>query len=849
MKRRKSDLLVLLVALAFCAATIALAGASYLSQRDKLHDEQRLALEREATRLSLTVEQRMSALNLAMTAIANHVAQLYQSPGASPLGQIRPFLLEIARDLPSFRTIAVIDPSGRIRDDLRPDQASPGVDVSDQPYFLVHADNPQAGLFMSDPVVSEAKGAWTWDFSLAVRDPGGRLLAVVAASIDKRYFAPILKGPRLSDELERVLLHRDGTVLQAAHSLEPKIGLRLADDALIVSASGQGSVSSSHSARGPFGREGVLTVVTGSPAWPLFVMTLQDPAALDGQISSMFWLTLLVAGAVCLMVLTIAFLQLWHSRERAHAEAAFRENEARLKKAQEIASIGSWTWYLDDDGMINVSDEYLRIIGFPRDRPPTQQADFNLHIHPEDRDRATAIFDNAVATPSDYEAEYRFIRPDGEVRHLFELGELMYDDAGQPVGHAGTIQDITESRRAEQQLRQAQKMEAVGQLTGGVAHDFNNLLAVILDNSEILQETLSDDDGKRRKLLEAVLRAAERGADLTQRLLAFSRKQTLDPQAVDLNSSVAGMSEILRRTLGETIEIETEAAPDLWPCEVDPGQLENALLNLAVNARDAMPDGGRLTIETANALIEQDQLELEAEIAPGAYLLLTVTDTGIGMAPEILEHVFEPFFTTKDVGRGSGLGLPMVYGFAKQSGGHVTVSSEPGSGTTVKLYLPRSDRDRDRADRLGTQSEPRARGEVVLVVEDDLDVRTLSMALLDSLGYRVLEAGDGASATRALDEAAHIDLLLTDVVLPGGMSGTAVAREAAQRHPAIKVLYMSGYAAESMARHGKPDRGVLLLQKPFRRGELAHKVRQALDRPQDVSPPAAHDLPGSAASA
>ena len=428
----------------------------------------------------------------------------------------------------------------------------------------------------------------------------------------------------------------------------------------------------------------------------------------------------------------------------------------------------------------------------------------------------------------------------GSIRYSLSAKFPLKDESGGIIGICSLTSDITEVKQAEERLRQAQKMEAVGQLTGGVAHDFNNLLAVILGNMEYLADRLGGDD----RHVRAVTHAAARGAELTERLLAFSRRQPLRPRATDLSDLVAGMSELLARTLGETIELTVRNAPDLWPVLADPGQIENALLNLALNARDAMPDGGNLSIRTTNATLDEPRPGLEARA--GDYVVLTVTDTGAGMSPGILERAFEPFFTTKDVGEGSGLGLSMVYGFAQQSGGFVSIESEADRGTTVRLYLPRAEGEAPRAAPESWAAEPpRARGETVLVLEDALDVRELAVAMLEDLGYSVLAACDAEAAAKTMAESSGaessgaersgaersgIDLLLTDVALPGGKSGPDFADEAKRRWPGLKVLFMSGYPAEALAHQGKLGEDIPLLSKPFRKVELAHWVREELDR-------------------
>jgi nitrogen-specific signal transduction histidine kinase/CheY-like chemotaxis protein len=387
--------------------------------------------------------------------------------------------------------------------------------------------------------------------------------------------------------------------------------------------------------------------------------------------------------------------------------------------------------------------------------------------------------------------------------------------------------DVTGQREAEAQLLQAQKMEAVGQLTGGVAHDFNNLLTVIIGGLDL---ALSRAPSDMRATLDGPLRAAERGASLVQRLLAYSRKQALAPAELDLNTLAAGMVDLLRRTLGEDVEIELKLFPQVWAAMADRGQVENAILNLAVNARDAMPHGGKLTIETANVDLDADYSATNEDVMPGAYVMLAVTDTGTGMAADVVERAFEPFFTTKEIGKGSGLGLSMVYGFAKQSGGHVKIYSEVCHGTTVRLYLPRHVAAGSLAATPATAAADHpSGGETIVVVEDDPLVRRLAVTQLRELGYRVLEAADGPEAQSILQGEEHIDLLFTDVVMPGGMTGRQLSDAAKARRPHLKTLFTSGYTQDSIIHQGKLDADVQFLAKPYKKQELALKLRAVLD--------------------
>jgi len=416
----------------------------------------------------------------------------------------------------------------------------------------------------------------------------------------------------------------------------------------------------------------------------------------------------------------------------------------------------------------------------------------------------------------------------GEYAIELEIAPV-FDRNGRCTHFVAIERDITERLALEAQLRQSQRLESVGQLTGGLAHDFNNLLTVVLGNADLLYDALAQDD-VRRPLAEMIVGAAEKGAQLTQRLLAFSRRQALDPKIVDINQLLHGMHGLLLRTLGEHIEIAVVAAEALARASVDPGQLESAILNLCLNARDAMPAGGRLTIETANMLLDAKYAANHSEVRAGRYVMLAVSDTGVGISAQDLPRVFEPFFTTKETGKGTGLGLAMVYGFIKQSGGHVSIYSERGQGTSVKMYLPSTDAEQETSS-LPVEAELTGGSEGILLVEDDPMVRSFAKKELVSLGYRVVEAANALTALDLLRGSEVFDLLFTDVVMPGGMSGKQLADEALKVRPALKVLYTSGYTENAISHHGRLDPGVNLLPKPYRRKELADKVRNALARP------------------
>jgi len=425
-------------------------------------------------------------------------------------------------------------------------------------------------------------------------------------------------------------------------------------------------------------------------------------------------------------------------------------------------------------------------------------------------------------------AAFSAVRMAAEARrqaHNNEISRRVQAELEERVAEA-----LAAQRRSEAALMQAQKMEAVGQLAGGIAHDFNNMLAVITGSLELALRRLAAGEADIERHISNAIDGARRAASLTQRILAFSRRQPLEPVVVNINRLVSGMAEILHRTLGAEVNLETVLASGLWKTKADAHQLENVILNLAVNARDAMPQGGALTIETANAYLDDAYAAQHEEVAPGQYVLLAVTDTGVGMAPELVGKVFEPFFTTKEVGKGTGLGLSQVFGFVKQSGGHVKIYSEVGQGTSVKVYLPRwiedGSEDADAATRAAGAEE--TSDEVILVVEDDERVRQISVEALSELGYKVRHAGSGAEALRLLESNPRVNLLFTDIVMPG-MNGRELAAAVRERWPALKVLYTTGYTRNAIVHNGVLDAGVAIIAKPFSLEQLAKKVREVLD--------------------
>jgi PAS domain S-box-containing protein len=539
------------------------------------------------------------------------------------------------------------------------------------------------------------------------------------------------------------------------------------------------------------------------------------------------------------------------------SEAREREQAERVQLALDAGAIlGTWVWNVESD-ILTADERFARSFGVDAEACAAGLPLSALMeaIHPEDRERVGAEVNAAVERGGAYRCEYRVRQADGSYRWIEANGRVDKDGEGGAARFPGVLIDaehrraieralrdlneelesrvagaIAERERVEEALRQAQKMEAVGQLTGGIAHDFNNLLTVITGNVDMARRALGAGEGARAvRAMDNAQKGAERAAALTQRLLAFSRRQPLAPKSLSVDRLVADMADLLHRSLGETVALETISSPGLWRVEADPNQLENAILNLAVNARDAMPDGGKLTIETANAHLSRQYAATHAEVAPGSYVVIAVTDTGCGMGKETLARVFDPFFTTKEVGKGTGLGLSMVYGFVKQSGGHIKIYSEENEGTTVKIYLPRVMSGAVEEDAAQPLADRGRRDQSILVVEDDDDVRAYTVEILRELGYRVLEAHDGAAALRLLERREQpLDLLFTDVVMPA-MSGRELADRARQIQPDLKVLYTSGYTRNAIVHGGRLEAGVEMISKPFTYHALAEKIADVLD--------------------
>jgi PAS domain S-box-containing protein len=535
---------------------------------------------------------------------------------------------------------------------------------------------------------------------------------------------------------------------------------------------------------------------------------------------------------------------------RVRVEQALRESEAQFRTFAQ--AMPNHVWAATPDGLLNWFNE--QVYQYSGAKPGELDGQgWAAMVHPDDIDGAGRAWAEALAAGKPYQTEFRLKRADGIYRWHVGRALPIYGERGEITQWIGTNTDIEEQKvtaaaladlnetleqriqertaellQTRDALRQSQKMESLGNLTGGIAHDFNNLLQLISGNLQLLARDIAGNEKAERRIQNAMT-GVSRGAKLASQLLSFGRRQPLAPKVVDISRLIRSSDDLLRRALGEEIEIETIVSGGLWNTFIDPGNIENAILNLAINARDAMDGKGKLTIEAGNAYLDDAYARGHADVSPGQYVLLAVTDTGCGIPAGMIDDVFEPFFTTKPPGKGSGLGLSMVYGFVKQSSGHIKIYSEVGQGTTIKLYLPRSTLPEDIATPLDT-GPAEGGSESILVVEDDEDVRETAVATLQDLGYRVLKARDAQSALNVIESGTQVDLLFTDVVMPGELRSPELARRAKERLPKLAVLFTSGYTENAIVHGGRLDAGVELLPKPYTREMLALKIRALLTK-------------------
>jgi two-component system, cell cycle sensor histidine kinase and response regulator CckA len=513
--------------------------------------------------------------------------------------------------------------------------------------------------------------------------------------------------------------------------------------------------------------------------------------------------------------------------ERHEAVEALRTAEARMRFALEAADVGIWDMDCTT-GVLRWSETLERHYGVPPGTFPGTFDAFVERIHPDDRASVLDTLGKAMTSGSDFSVLNRSLWPDGTIRWLSGTGRVLLGEHGAPVRAVGISLDVTERRSLEEQYQQAQKMEAVGRLAGGVAHDFNNLLTVILGYCELMLPEFKPGDPHQTDI-EEIQKAGTRAAGLTRQLLAFSRKQIIEPKLLDLNLIATEMQSMLERLIGEDVKIVLTLRPELAPVRADRGQIEQVVMNLAVNARDAMPKGGTLTIETANVVLDEHYAKMHRTVKPGVHVALTVTDTGTGMTPAVRARLFEPFFTTKEVGKGTGLGMATVYGIVTRSGGSIGVYTEVGKGTSFEVYFPRAAGAHAVVDAPAPKTRPHLGTQTVLVVEDEEGLRELARKLLQKQGYTVLLAANADEALRLFEANLSIDVLLTDVVMPGA-SGPELTRKLAEQRPALRVIYMSGYTEDAIVQHGILEPGIAFLNKPFNSETLGAKIRDVLER-------------------
>jgi signal transduction histidine kinase/CheY-like chemotaxis protein len=657
---------------------------------------------------------------------------------------------------------------------------------------------------------------------------------------NEQYLAPYNRAltaiPGLLDTLKN-LLAGDALRLQRLQPIEDSIHKKLAELAETIAAAKKQGFDAA--------RQMVLTNI-GLAAMEDIRNSLRGLVEEESALStsrlqsSREWerrILFMAIGTTILIVvaLLVAAALIFSGQRRLRlAERALSQQAAHLQAT--LDNIRSGVAMFDGQGRLTAwNRRFFKLLALPTELAKAGQP--LAGFRQVDPGGATPIFTGsmpgATESSSTAAAETSARRLKVEGRQL-EVHQSAMPDGGFII----SLADVTQRLRAEAMLQQAQKMEAIGQLTGGVAHDFNNLLQIIMGNLNILAREMQGNEPVLRRIRNALL-GADRGAGLTRHLLAFSRKQPLSPVPINLGRLIRNMTDLLRRSLGEQIQIETVIDGGLWNTLVDPAQVESAILNMAINARDAMPQGGKLTIEAGNAFLDDAYAAEHVEVTPGQYVMLAMTDTGTGMTPEVLAHAFDPFFTTKEEGRGTGLGLSMVWGFVKQSGGHVSIYSELGEGTTIKVYLPREIRAEEQAEAPYDRATHGGR-ERILIVEDDAQVRQAVVEMMSQLGYQTVTAEDGESALGVLHRGTPIDLLFTDVVIPGSVGSRELARRAKSLLPGLQVVYTSGYTENAVIHHGRLDPGVELLSKPYGIEELARKLRSVLDaRREIVVPPAA----------
>ncbi len=839
-----------IIGIAILLAVSVLVAAAAIVWFDRERDL--VSAEREQARLSLTLAETtsrtMQSLDLILLGIEEDIenagirtADDLRREFSSPV--VQSLLVERKQDIAQLDAIVVLGDNGHVITSSRTPPLPSDPDFSTRDYYLAHKSAATPSVYIGAPVRNRVTGEWTMFMTRPISAPDGAFLGVLNAVVRTRFFEDLFEAVAPGSEATISLFRRDGVLLARHPMSEEFIGRSFGAQPLfreIIANAASGVVRTPASAF-----DGIARIMTPNAVsdYPLVINVTNTIDAIlaswrqrtlvTAVISSIFAILILLFGALFgrQIDLRMRMAQSLAEREEAsRGERRIRELAEDLEKSlKQLRAVTDHLpvliAYIDRDmkfRFINKTGEiwYGRSaedilghrVGDVLERPPT--------VH------SAELFERLSKGP------IRDVRkrkqPDGTTRTLDVTQVPDFDADGNVCGYYALLTDISDRVATEEQLRQAQKLDAIGKLTGGIAHDFNNLLAVILGNLELAKENAARGEDPASSI-DIALHATDQGAQLTRSLLSFARQQSLSPTSLNLSDLVNEMISLLQRTLPENIAINVVATKDLWACHADPSQVKSALLNLVVNSRDAMPSGGKLTIETANVTLAKD--EANADIIPGDYVMLAVSDTGSGMPPAVVAQAFEPFFTTKEMGRGTGLGLSMVYGFAKQSNGNVKIYSEVGHGTSVKLYLPRSkDGSAQSAASPSAQAKAPAAGETILVVEDNADVRILTTSMLQSLGYRVLSTDSPGDALQTLSAENAIDLLLTDVVLSDPMNGPQLAAAAIQLKPSLKILFMSGYTENALKHNAGFGQNIRLLQKPFRKADLAQALRDALDR-------------------
>ncbi|MGE5537138.1 MAG: PAS domain-containing protein [Gemmatimonas sp.] len=730
---------------------------------------------------------------------------------------------------PGVSRLVVLDARGNwIGSNRRnPTRGSPNENYADRAFFSVQRDNPDLGLYIDAPRRGMVSGDALIAVSRALKTRDGEFDGVVLGMLQLESLKEFFRAGVSGNSGAVALWRNDGTALLRVPDPNNIAGNRYPNLFLLsqMTDSPTGSFESPGTTDGK-SRHVSYRMLPGVP------LTVTVARAYDDVLSPWrrsAWTYGSIAAVLNVLIVGLGGILAREMSRRERSEAVAREGERLIRLVAD--NVPMLIAYVDR----NLRYRFVnRVTERWMGQPATEFIGRTVAemLPPLFYERSKPRIAAALRGEAQTFEEFRTYG-DGVERWASVTYVPVAEGAG---GYLVVVADITGRKRAEarlreheEQLRQAQKMEVVGQLTGGVAHDFNNLLGVILGNLDLL-DTMLRERPEAQRVLRRAIDAVERGGSLTRQLLAFSRKQMLQPRAITVGELLSELAQLLRRTLGESVDVVTAAAADLWPCRADQSQLETAILNLALNARDAMPKGGRLSILAENFAIGADDSDQFDDVTPGDYVMVAISDTGTGMPPDVAARAFEPFFTTKEVGKGSGLGLSMVYGFVKQSGGHVRLYSEPGMGTTVKLFLPRA-----RSEELAGPARSRdidtpalGGGELILVVEDNLALRQIAVTTLEKLGYRTVEASTADEALGALAEHPDVDLMFTDVVLPGGRNGFDLAAEAHRRMPRLRILFASGHPNVGDAAHGAPP-GALVMAKPFRAAELARSVRQALE--------------------